>query len=45
MEDSHKAHEEKLSFLVLRSDSQTLFDTQKLVASQQFYVNEVIFAR
>ena len=30
-------HEEKCSFLAFRSDSQTLVDTQKLVAPQQFH--------
>ena len=38
-------HEEKCSFLAFRSDSQTLGDTQKLVASQQFHVNLVILVR
>ena len=38
-------HEEKCSLLALRSDSQTLVDTQKLVTPQQFYVNFVIFVR
>ena len=36
-------HEEKCSFLVFQSDSQTLVDTQKLVAPQQFHVYLVIF--
>ena len=38
-------HEEKCSFLALRCDSQTLVDTQKLVAPQQLNVNLVIFVR
>ena len=38
-------HEEKYSFLAFRSDSQTLVDTQKLVAPQQFHVIFVIFVR
>ena len=36
-------HEEKCSFLAFRSDSQTLVDTQKLVAPQLFQVNLIIF--
>ena len=38
-------HEEKCIFLAFRSDYQTLVDTQKLVAPQQFHVNLVIFVR
>ena len=38
-------HEEKCSFLVFRSDSQTLVDALKLVAPQQFHVKLVIFVR
>ena len=47
MEDSRKAHTRtwrKMKFQAFRSDSQTLADTQKLVAPQQFHVNNVIFA-
>ena len=46
--DSRKAHartRRKMQFLAFRSDSQTLVDTQKLVAPQQFHVNLVIFVR
>ena len=35
-------HEEKCSFLAFRSDSQTLVDTQKLVAPQQFHLLLVV---
>ena len=34
-------HEEKCSFLAFRSDSQTLVDTQKLVAPQQFMAKDI----
>ena len=46
--DSGKAHARtwrKCSFLAFRSDSQTLVDTQKLVAPRKFHVNLVIFVR
>ena len=38
-------HEEISSFLAFRSDSQTLVDTQKLVAPQQYSLNLDIFVR
>ena len=38
-------YEQKLIFLAFRSDSQTLVDTQKLVAPQQFHVNLAIYLR
>ena len=37
-------YEQKLIFLAFRSDSQTLVDTQKLVAPERFRVNSTIFA-
>ena len=38
-------HEEKCSFLAFRSNSQTLVDTQKLVAPQQFHADGLLYVK